>query len=443
MSTAQFDVVVVGAGAGGLFTAARLAHLGYRTLVVERLDKIGGRASTDDIDGFKVNNGAIVIEVGGITQQTCEQVGAPFDIREPKPPLLYRIGGNDVDVTGGGWGFLLSKLTRQGAKLLKGIGAARNDSGLPEDEISTADWVSRYTKNEGVHGIFRNMCASIFAVDSEDLPARVFLTYFTRKSAFKQFGFHPEGTIGLWRGLVGAIESHGGQVWLSTPVVKICCDGATVTGVQVNRGDETITIGAPIVVSDIGPTATVKLLGEDSVPADYQDLVKKADRPTAMISVNFASRERLVDVPGMLSFAKSRRLAYIANFTDTCPEMAPPGWNLYVGTAVPKPSIGDFDDAAETELLLDDLRDTIDRFDERARILNIAVTRDDWPPQRAVAGFDLPHDTPFTGLWNVGDAVKEYANGGTTACAETAHLVVDKIVAAYSPAGRSPLRTNT
>jgi phytoene dehydrogenase-like protein len=275
------------------------------------------------------------------------------------------------------------------------------------------------------------MCAAIFAVGSEDLPARVFLTYFTRKSAFKRFGFHPEGTIGLWRALAGAIESHGGQVWLSTPVVKIVSDGTKVTGVQAIRDSEAVTVSAPVVVSDVGPAATVKLLGEENVPADYQDVVKKGDRPTAMISVNFASQERLVDVPGMLSFAKSRRLAYIANFTDMCPEMAPPGWNLYVGTAVPKPSLGDFDEAAETELLMQDLRDTIDRFDERARILNIAVTRDDWPPQRAVAGFDLPQETPFEGLWNVGDAVKEYANGGTTACAETAKLVVDKITAAH------------
>jgi phytoene desaturase len=417
-----------------LFTAARLAHHGYRALVVERLDKVGGRASTDDIDGFKVNTGAIVIEVGGITQQTCDEVGAPFDIREPKPALLYRIGGKNVDVTGGGWGFLLSKLTRQGAKLVAGIGAARSDSGLPEDQISTAEWVSRYTKNERVHGIFRNMCASIFAVGSEDLPARVFLTYFTRKSAFKRFGFHPQGTIGLWRGLVDVVESHGGEVWLSTTATKIASDGDRVIGVEVIRAGEKVSVAAPVVVSDVGPAATVKLLGEDNVPADYQDLVKKGDRPTAMISVNFASRDRLVDVPGMLSFATSRRLAYIANFTDTCPEMAPQGWQLYVGTSVPKPSIGDFDEAAETELLLRDLRDTIAGFDDRARILSISVTRDDWPPQRAVAGFDVPHDSPFAGLWNVGDAVKEYANGGTTACAETAQLVADKIVAAWPPA---------
>ncbi|TDO17960.1 phytoene dehydrogenase-like protein [Mycobacterium sp. BK086] len=437
MTTTDFDVVVIGAGAGGLFTAARLAHSGFRTLVVERLDKVGGRASTDDIDGFKVNNGAIVIEVGGITQETCEEVGAPFDIREPKPPLLYRIGGKDVDVTGGGWGLLLGKLTRQGAKLVKGIGAARSDSGLPEDEISTAQWVAKYTKNEGVHGIFRNMCASIFAVGSEDLPARVFLTYFTRKSAFKRFGFHPEGTIGIWKGLAAALERDGGEIWLSTEVSGIASADGRVTGVELVRDGVAVTVNAPIVISDVGPAATLTLLGADTVPADYRELVALGDRPTSMISVNFASTEPLIAAPGMLSFAKSRRLAYIANFTDLCPEMAPAGWHLYVGTSVPQPSIGDFDEAAETELLFDDLRDTIDDFDTRARILNVAVTRDGWPPQRAVAGFDLPHETPLEGLWNVGDAVKEYANGGTTACAETAKLVADKIVASYRPIVRS------
>ena len=117
--TLKFDAVVIGAGAGGLFSAARLAHAGYKTLVVETLDKVGGRASTDDIDGFKVNNGAIVIELGGITEETFTEVGANFGVREPSPPILYRIGGKDVDVTGGGWGFLLEadqagRQTRQG-----------------------------------------------------------------------------------------------------------------------------------------------------------------------------------------------------------------------------------------------------------------------------------------------------------------------------------------
>ena len=38
-------------------------------------------------------------------------------------------------------------------------------------------------------------------------------------------------------------------------------------------------------------------------------------------------------------------------------------------------------------------------------------------------------ETGIEGLWCVGDAVKQYGNGGTQACAETAKLVVDAILA--------------
>ncbi|MDQ2813932.1 MAG: NAD(P)/FAD-dependent oxidoreductase [Actinomycetota bacterium] len=432
MDTA-FDVIVVGAGAGGLLTAARLAHLGYRTLVAERLGYVGGRASTRDIDGFKVNNGAIVIETGGATQQTFAEVGAVFDVRVPDPPVLYRIGGKDVDVTGGGWGFLLSRLTRHGARLLSGLADARRDEGLPDAGLSTADWLSRFTKNESVHGIFRSMCGSVFAVGPDELPARVFLTYFTRKSAFKTFGFCPQGTIGIWESLAKTIVAAGGQVWLRSEVRSITLENGLASGAVIERGgpapgSEQVT--AKVVISDAGPAATVRLVGEPDLPPSYIDAVKRADRPCAMISVNFASREPLLQAPGLLSFASTRRLCYVANFTATCPEMAPDGWHLYVGTAVPRPAIGDFDTAAETGLLLADLRDEVPGFGQ-ARILSTVVTKDDWPPQRAVAGFDLPHDTPIANLWNVGDGVKEYANGGTTACAETASLVADQVAARF------------
>lgn len=430
-----YDALVIGAGAGGLCAAVRLARLGYRTLVAERLEYVGGRASTRDIGGFKVNNGAIVIEVGGITQQTFEEAGAKFDVRRPSPPILYRIGGKDIDVTGGGWGFLLARLTRHGARLLTGLGAARHDDGLPEGDLSTADWVAKYTKNEAVHGIFRNMCGSVFAVGSDELPARVFLTYFTRKSAFRDFGFCPEGTIGIWRSLAGAITAGGGDVWLCADVLALHVEDGQVTGATIDRDGTAVEVSARVAVSDAGPAATTRLVGADNLPADYLQAVRRGDRPCAMLTVNFASRPRLIDAPGLLSFASTRRLCYVANFTDTCPEMAPGGWHLYAGTSVPEPSVGAFDEAAETGLLLADLAEQIPGFGQ-ARILSTVITRDGWPPQRAVAGFDLPNTTPIRNLWNVGDGVKEYANGGTTACAETAKLVVAQIAERYPPAAR-------
>ncbi|MTL14640.1 NAD(P)-binding protein [Nocardia seriolae] len=428
MSENRWDALVVGAGVGGLCAAARLSHHGYRTLVVERLDRVGGRAATEELDGFIINTGAVVVEIGGITEQTFEEVGAKFEVRPADPPILYRINGRDVDVSTGGWGLLISQLTRHGANLLTGIGAAREDGGLPDRELSTADWVRRYTKNEAVQGIFRNMCGSICAVGSEELPARVFLTYFTNKSAFKKFGFCPEGTIGLWKALAEVVEHNGGQVWLDSEVRRLLVEDDRVTGARVHRGDETVDVACAFAVSEIGPSATLDLVGPEHFPSDYVGAVLQRDLPCAMISVNFASREPLITAPGLLSFARTRRLCYVANFTATCPEMAPPGWHLYVGTGVPKPSVGDFDPEAETALVLQDLREEILGF-EQTRILSIAVTRDDWPPQRAVAGYDLPHETPIANLWNVGDAVKEYANGGITACSETAKIVVDEILA--------------
>jgi phytoene desaturase len=423
----SFDALVIGAGAGGLFAAARLAHAGYRTLVVERLAKVGGRASTTEIDGFLVNDGAIVIELGGITEETFAEVGAPFDVRSPTTPVLYRVGSRNLDVTRGGWGLLLSNLTRQGAKLLTGIGAARrDDDALPGEELSTAEWVARYTTNDAVQGVFRNMCASVFAVGSEELPARVFLTYFTRKSAFKKFGFCPEGTIGIWRALAETITARGGEIWLSSQVERLHVEDGRIIGATVGRGSETVEVACLLAVSDVGPAATVGLLGAADLPADYREQVHQRDRPCSMLALNFASRDPLVDVPGLLLFSKSRRLCYIANFTETCPEMAPPGWHLYVGASVPEPAIGHFDEEAEIALLRADLHEHVPGF-AQARELSVAVLRDGWPPQRAVAGYDLPHTTPIPNLWNVGDGVKEYANGGTTACAETAALVVEEI----------------
>lgn len=77
MDSRKVDAVVIGAGAGGLCAAARLAHAGLYTVLVDDHDRLGGRASTEEIDGFKVNIGAIAIEFGGVFEETFRTVGVP------------------------------------------------------------------------------------------------------------------------------------------------------------------------------------------------------------------------------------------------------------------------------------------------------------------------------------------------------------------------------
>jgi len=418
------DAVIIGAGAGGLCAAARLAHAGLRTLVVDDQKRIGGRASTEEIDGFKVNIGAIAIEFGGVFEETFATVGAPLNIRAPEPTSSFFLDGKLVDVGRGGWALLLGQLTKQAARILEKFADARSGN-LPDGRQSTEDWLKSYTSNATVHAIFRNLCAAIFACNANELPARAFLTYFTGKGAFKRFGFCPEGTIGVWNALASVVRRNG-EIWLETPAVKIHSADGRVIGVTVQRDGREIRIDTDLVISNAGPRATVALGGEAAFPSDYVEQLKQL-RPAANIVINIASREPLISHPGIVTFGKTRRLCNMANLSATCPELAPPGWNLYVAYAVPVPALGDFDSDAEVALALEDLREQFPNFGQ-AKILSIRVMRDDWPAQRSCAGYDLPRETGIEGLWCVGDAVKQYGNGGTQACAETAKLVSDTIL---------------
>ena len=425
MRQIEADAVVIGSGAGGLCAAARLVHAGFRPIVVESLDRVGGRASTEIIDGFKVNIGAIAIEVGGVFEETFQLVGAPLDLRFPEPASAFYLNHKVVDVGRGGWSLLLGQMTKQAARILDKFAEARSGQ-LPDGRLSTAEWLSSFTKNESVHAIFQNLCAAIFACNSDELPARAFLTYFTSKGAFKRFGFCPSGTIGVWESLADAIRARG-DVWLSSPAHTILIEKGRVMGVEVQHNGELVKIATDLVISNAGPKATVALAGAANMPQEYVALVPNL-RPSANIVVNFATREPLLDAPGIVTFGKTLRLCNMATMTAACPELAPPGWHLYVAYAVPKPALYAFDNESEIELTLQDLRDQFPGF-AHAKILSIRVMRDDWPAQRSCAGYDLPRETGVDGLWCVGDAVKAYGNGGTQACAETAKLVVEAVVA--------------
>ena len=56
----RWDVIVIGAGLGGLLTAAILARQGRRVLVLERQPAPGGRLRSYDVDGFVVDCGAFL-----------------------------------------------------------------------------------------------------------------------------------------------------------------------------------------------------------------------------------------------------------------------------------------------------------------------------------------------------------------------------------------------
>lgn len=110
-------------------------------------------------------------------------------------------------------------------------------------------------------------------------------------------------------------------------------------------------------------------------------------------------------------------------------QLAPAGKCLTVIYAVPHPAVGEFDQELELELTLAELRRELPGM-ATAELLDARVMHGAWPAQRALCGHEMPTATPLANLWNVGDGVREYASGGTQACAETARAVVEALLSA-------------
>lgn len=419
------DVVIIGAGAGGLCAGARLAHAGKRVVVLESDHVVGGRWSTRSIDGFLVSTGAVAIELDGVLQATFELVGAPFDVRIPERAVSIRVRGLNLEPGGAVWRRLTSVVTKRAGHLAEALHDAKTNE--PDLSVTLDQWVRRYTRSSTVRSLFQSLSASIFTVNSDEIPAAAFLRLLSATGGYKRIGFAPCGNIQLAASLAGAIESDGGLVVTGVRVTGITSAENRITGVHFQLGDQHLEISTPIVVSNAGPRHTASLVTDPSARVLLHERVA-ATHPTSIIALTLASKENLIEVPGIWTFTDTKRLCNIANLSGTCPEHAPPGWHLFDAYSVPRPSIGGaFDAEAEIEYLWRDLETLIPGARSRTRTIHTKILRGDVPAQHSRPGHDVSPFTPLEGLYEVGDGVKPFGWIGTTACAETARVVADYI----------------
>ena len=419
----RFDTIVIGAGVGGLCAAARLAAAGRRVLVVEREPRVGGRASTEEIDGFMLPTGGVALELGGPMERLAREAGARYDVREPDIGVIVRAGGRSIDTTS-----RLMRVLVDGVVLRAARRVTRSWGPDPSlDRVTLEEGLGRLTRNQLVHRLARNFAAGLFGLNADELPWRAVATYLTQKGAFRRFGFCPRGSIGVMEDLAAVVTGAGGAVWTSASAAGIELVDGRATAVTVIRDGAEVRLECDAVISNAGPAATVALLGPERLPATYVREISERDTPTPMIVVDIAAREPLIDEAGIVFFADTTRLSAIAHLTSACPEVAPPGWRLYVAYAVPVPALGAYDEEAEIAATLRELEQEMPRLPQ-ARVLRVRIVKDDWPAQRTAAGREAPMQTPIANVINVGDGVRLYGDGGTQACAVTGRIAADRLL---------------
>jgi len=79
----RWDVAVVGAGLAGLAAAATVARTGASVIVLDGRSP-GGRARTDDLEGFRLNRGAHALFRRGAGRAVLDRLGVT--VRGAAPP---------------------------------------------------------------------------------------------------------------------------------------------------------------------------------------------------------------------------------------------------------------------------------------------------------------------------------------------------------------------
>ena len=88
----RYDVIFIGGGHNGLAAAARLAGAGLSVLVLERRDRVGGAAVTEEVfPGFRVSTAAYLVSL--LQQKIVDELDLPsFGYRvDPKDPAFFSL----------------------------------------------------------------------------------------------------------------------------------------------------------------------------------------------------------------------------------------------------------------------------------------------------------------------------------------------------------------
>lgn len=448
----KYDVIVIGSGLGGISAAALLAHAGYKTLVVEKFERLGGRFSTIEYKGFKLPTGAIGIEMGGTVEQVFKEVGVPFEVT-PVPQLFYWIEGKVYEMPGrGGVRALLDILSKTEGQRAKIVGRIAKEvagekimsvfkKGFSEEtelggSISFREWLMQYTDDEKVLDVFRCVIFAMFCVSDSEMPAKEFFHFVSKGvgGGYRIYGHAKGGNLSMVEALAQAIRAKGGEVWTGAEAKQIVIKDGVAKGVVVHSNHSDLEIEGQAVISDAGPKKTVELAGKNHFDSAY---IKDVEGLRSCPIVTFAAGadRPFIDVPGMVNVVGGRSLYQFAPVTNVCPDLAPPGKHMLITFGGPPSSLNPMNARMEVEKHLLDLNEVLPGFDSYAEILRSDSRNidDEWPAYLSWPGRDLAQKTPIRNLYHVGDATKPSGKAGLPACAETGIRAAHEVKKSIKP----------
>jgi len=286
----KYDVIVIGAGPGGVTCAALLAKKGLSVLVLDKNQGVGGKQMAVSYKGYRAElwpTGGLPVK-GGSWFGAFKALGieSKFRVSIKDVGVLYRCSGGpwqqtvtkmdpyvlpDPNVMFDHWG-LNAKEREFALKLLAEIVLMPSEKINALDDTTVREYLEQYAAEmpRTLYGYFAFLTHA-FNVGLVDLVPMSEVVKAFQRLMNQPLGYPMGGYGRMSEDIAEVLKECGGLIKNKTRVEKVLVEDGRAVGVVAKDA----VYRAPIVVSNVGLQPTVlKLVGEQYFDRSYIDYVK-------------------------------------------------------------------------------------------------------------------------------------------------------------------------
>ena len=342
----KFDAIIIGCGPSGMVAGALLSSTGKRVLMLDKMDRLGGRACGFQYRGITFDYGMhlMITSDDGVLGQTLKKLGINVSWKQIPGLRVF---------TDGAWKDMMELAPLADPEfgtIAAEMMAMSEDELVQCDDLSIEDWLRTRTSKDNVLDFMRGMAMVITTLpDANDMAASEVIFSTGRVLKTGKFAGVPEGGYTkMWEAAADYIRSKGGDIRLNTGVGQIAIHDGKTAGVMIDiKKDskffmadfmlaEQELIEAPVVIYTGMIWDLFKIAATEHFPDFFVKMVKgfTGNTTSAVGWAILAMDKPATDSLCHHAVYKLKRMGLPLQYlpiTNIDPSIAPPGTHLFIG----------------------------------------------------------------------------------------------------------------